>query len=203
MEDKIMNTEALSHPDGVEVKLSTKSTNIIAFTWAIVLFIIGTFLFVYIWGDFTAYKVGNQMGSSIGRHGLLPFMIPYFLTYILIQAITLYFLSGRKFKSLGWHFDWGGAGIHLKEPIALKYYRVVLLLPGILLGLLPAFHGFCSGDAGIFYLGVYGTVCTSPDAAFWYKLRNFDDEDLLLAGNKSYKATIIKRNYGRNMKKSF
>lgn len=197
MEDKTMHTEAFSHPDGVEVKLSTKSTNIIAFVWAIVLFIIGTFLFVYIWGDFTAYNVAHQIGGSIARHGLLPFMIPYLLTYILIQAIALYCLGGRKLKSLRWHLDWGGGGFHLKEPIALKYYRVVLLLPGILLGLLPAFHGFCSGDAGIFYLGVYGMVCTSADAAFWYKLRTFDDEDLLLAGKKSYKATIIKRNYGK------
>lgn len=192
-----MNTEAISHPDGVEVELSTKSTNIIAFIWTIVMLFIGTLLFFYIWGDFTAYPVGNQLGSSIARHGLLPFTIPYFLTYILIQAIALYFLGGRKFKSLRWRFDWGGAGFRLKEPIALKYYRVVLLLPGILLGLLPAFHGFCSGDAGIFYLGIYGTACTSADASFWYKLRTFDDEDLLLSGKESYKATIIKRNYGK------
>lgn len=198
MKDNRINAEALSHPDGVEVKLSTKSTNMVAFIATIIFFLIGTFLFVYIWGDFTAYNVGFETSHAFSRHGLLPFMIPYILMYVFIQGTVLYFLSGKRLRSLRWHLTWGGIGFYLAHPLALKYYRVVLLLPGILLGLLPAIHGFCTGNTLVFYLGLYGIVCTSADIAFWYKLRMFDDEDLLLPGKKPYKATIIKRNYGRN-----
>lgn len=196
--DNTINTESLNHPEGVEVKLSTQSGAMVALIWALVIFMLGTFFFIFIWGDFTAYNVGFNTGRFFSRNGLLPFLIPYLLVYLFVQGVTLYFMSGRKLKSLRWHLDWSGAGFSTAHPLALKYYRVVLLLPGILLGLLPALHGFCVGDPLVFYLGLYGIVCTSTDIAFWYKLRPFDDEDLLLAGKKSYIATIIKRNYSKN-----
>lgn len=193
--DNSIHTESVNHPEGVEVKLSTKSSATVAFIWALVIFMLGTFFFIYIWGDFTAYNVGFNTSHFFSKHGLLPFIIPYLLIYVLIQAVILYFMCGRRLKSLRWHLDWSGVGFSPAHPLALKYYRVVLLLPGILLGLLPALHGFCVGDTLVFYLGLYGIMCTSTDIAFWYKLRPFDDEDLLLAGKKSYKATVIKRNY--------
>lgn len=195
MEDKRKHTEAHFHPDGIEVKLSTKSINIVAFLFTVFLFLVGTFLFVYIWGDFTAFNVGFETGKAFSRHGLIPFMIPYILIYIILQGTVLYFLCGKRLKSLRWHLDWGGIGLHPAHPLELKYYRVALLLPGILIGLVPAIHGFCTGNTLVFFLGLYGIVCTSTDLAFWYKLRPFDDEDLLFAGKKSYKATVIKRNY--------
>ena len=118
--------------------------------------------------------------------------------YILIQAGILYWFSGKDKKLLHWHFDWTGVGFSLTRPIPLKFYRVSLLLPGILLGVMPAIHGFCTGEANIFFLGLFGILGGTGDFLFWYSLRAFDDEDLLLAGKKAFQATIIKRNYGKN-----
>nr|WP_278706547.1 hypothetical protein [Bacteroides intestinalis] len=80
----------------------------------------------------------------------------------------------------------------------MKFYRVSLLLPGILLGVMPAIHEFCTREANIFFLGLFGVLGGTGDLLFWYSLRAFDDEDLLLADKKAFQATIIKRNYGKN-----
>lgn len=198
MEDKIMNADVLSHPDGVEVKLSTKSINIRGLIYFFVLLILGSALFIYIWDDFSSFNLGFQIVHVMGKSGFSSYIILYFIAYIFLQTAVLYMLGGKSMKSLRWHFSWAGAGFYLARPIALKYYRVCLLLPAILLGLLPSIHGFCTGSASVFYLGLYGLVFASADITFWNKLRPFDDEDLLQAGKEAFQATIIKRNYGKN-----
>lgn len=200
MEKPNIDTEALSRPDGVEVKLSAKGINIRALFLFIALFMVGATLFVYIWGEFSAYGVGYELGSVFRGYRFQKLMLRLFVLsfiYIFLQAGILYWFSGKDRKAFRWQSSWSAIGFYLKRPIALKYYRVSLLLPGILLGLLPTIHGFCTGTGGIYYLGLYMLLCASADVTFWYKLRAFDDEDLLLAGKKPFEATIIKRNYGK------
>lgn len=206
MEATNMNMESISHPDGVEVKLSAKSINIGAVIFFFILFITGTCLFVYVWNEFSSYNIGYLIGTigkqlvgSSSKCGIFcAFVVLFLLAYILIQAGVLFWFSGKNRKVFRWQFDLFGAGFYLTRPITLKYYRVALLLPGILLGLLPAIHGFCIGNAIVFYIGMFGILMASADTYFWYKLRPFDEEDLLLTNNNFFDVTIIKRNYGKN-----
>lgn len=196
-----MNTENISHPDGVEVKLSAKSINIRGLIYFFILLIAGTCLFVYVWDEFSSYNIGYRIGT-IGKQfkygGFISFLLLLALFYMLIQTGVLYWFSGKNRKSLRWQSSLTGVGFYLTCPITLKYYRVALLLPGILLGLLPTIHGFCTGNAIVFYMGMFGLLTASADTYFWYKLRPFDEEDLLLANNSFYDVTIIKRNYRKN-----
>ena len=165
------------------MKLTAKSINIRGFLFFFILFLIGSYLFVYVWDEPSSYNAGRLLGTTVKGISSPQVMLCIFLLlvfYILIQAGILYWFSGKDKKLLHWHFDWTGVGFSLTRPIPLKFYRVSLLLPGILLGVMPAIHGFCTGEANIFFLGL------------------FDDEDLLLAGKKAFQATIIKRNYGKN-----
>lgn len=49
MEKKEANKEPFNRPDGVEVKLTAKSINIRGFLFFFILFLIGSYLFVYVW----------------------------------------------------------------------------------------------------------------------------------------------------------
>lgn len=201
MEKKEVNKEPFNRPDGVEVKLTAKSINIRGFLFFFILFLTGSYLFVYVWDEPSSYSAGRLLGTSVKGISSPQVMLCIFLLlvfYILIQAGILYWFSGKDKKLLHWHFDWTGVGFSLTRPIPLKFYRVSLLLPGILLGVMPAIHGFCTGEANIFFLGLFGILGGTGDFLFWYSLRAFDDEDLLLAGKKAFQATIIKRNYGKN-----
>lgn len=200
METTAKNTQAIDHPEGMEIKLSSKSINRAVFSWFLYLTIIGTGLFVYIWDEFTAYGFGYFLGSiakSLNSVYFLTFFFIYFVGYIALQACILYWLGGKKWKNLRYLGNWTAVTFCLKAPIPLKYYRISLLLPFILLGLLPAVHGFCTGDGVVFYVGLYGALCSSADLTFWFKLRPFDDEDLVLSGKKPFEVSIIRRNYGK------
>lgn len=201
MENQETNTEVLSRPEGVEVKLSAKGINIVAFIGGLFLLLVGTLLFVYIWGEFSAYGVGYEIGDAAKKiygANILFYVVLLFIAYIFLQAGILYWFSGKDRKLFRWLNSWTAMGFYLTCPIALKYYRISLLLPGILVGAFPAIHGFCTGNASIFYIGLCGIISASADITFWYKLRAFDDEDLLqLRKDSGFQATIIKRNYGK------
>ena len=201
MEKKEVNKETFNRPDGVEVKLTAKSINIKGFLFFFILFLTGSYLFVYVWDEYSSFNAGLLLGTTI--KGIISpkslICILLLVTfYTLLQAGVLYWFSGKDKKVLHWHSDWTSVGFIPTRPIPLKFYRVSLLLPGILLGIMPAIHGFCTGEANIFFLGLLGILGGTGDFLFWYSLRAFDDEDLLLAGKKAFQATIIKRNYGNN-----
>ena len=198
MEKKEANKEPFNRPDGVEVKLTAKSINIRGFLFFFILFLIGSYLFVYVWDEPSSYSAGRLLGTSVKGISSPQVMLCILLLlvfYILIQAGILYWFSGKDKKLLHWHFDWTGVGFSLTRPIPLKFYRVSLLLPGILLGVMPAIHGFCTGEANIFFLGLFGILGGTGDFLFWYSLRAFDDEDLLLAGKKAFQAYFFFQGY--------
>ena len=174
MEKKEANKEPFNRPDGVEVKLTAKSINIRGFLFFFILFLIGSYLFVYVWDEPSSYSAGRLLGTSVKGISSPQVMLCIFLLlvfYILIQAGILYWFSGKDKKLLHWHFDWTGVGFSLTRPIPLKFYRVSLLLPGILLGVMPTIHGFCTGEANIFFLGLFGILGGTGDFLFWYSLR--------------------------------
>ena len=108
-----------------------------------------------------------------------------------------YFISGRSLKGIRWHCDWKSAGFYPSRPVPLKHYRLLLLLPGILLGVLPVLHGFCTGNATAYVFGIIALVCSTADFTMWHKLRPFDDEDLFQPGKNTYEGTVIRRNYAK------
>ena len=65
MEKKEANKEPFNRPDGVEVKLTAKSINIRGFLFFFILFLIGSYLFVYVWDEPSSYSAGRLLGTSV------------------------------------------------------------------------------------------------------------------------------------------
>ena len=93
MEKKEANKEPFNRPDGVEVKLTAKSINIRGFLFFFILFLIGSYLFVYVWDEPSSYSAGRLLGTSVKGISSPQVMLCIFLLlvfYILIQAGILY-----------------------------------------------------------------------------------------------------------------
>lgn len=179
---------------GIEVKLSVGKL-----TWYMLLLYLlfmfaGSAAYVYIWEDLSAYGLGHYIGEYWGRYALGAIFL-VFIIYIPLQGLLLYFADGHRLGGLRWRCNWAGAGIYSRNPILLKNYRVTLLLPGILLGVLPALHGFCAGQSFVYIFGLVGIVCSMSDFTLWCRLRPFHDDDLYQAGRREFQGTIIKRNF--------
>ncbi|MBC8600771.1 DUF3267 domain-containing protein [Parabacteroides acidifaciens] len=194
MDTKDKRLEEYIHPEGMEVKMKAGWINGRGVVLILMVVIIGSWLFNYIWGKGSAFDSGHQLGYAIKYIGIVCILFG-FAGYILIQYAVLYYFSGRDRHALQWKMDQGTWRFLLVKPMALKYYRVALLLPFLVMGLLPMLHGFCMGNPLVYYFGGYCLICSSND--FWYflKLRSFKDEDKIVDGKRSFNATIIKETY--------
>ena len=120
-----------------------------------------------------------------------------FAANILTGYLFLYFYNRRQTKTIRFDSSWSGVGYYSTRPLPLKWYRLFLLFPGIVLGILPFLHGFCTGNKMVYAFGIFSLACAVGDVMLYWKLRPFDDEDLYQAGGKAFQGTVIRRNYAK------
>lgn len=173
--------------EGMEIKLSGRKVNLMGIGVTILFVIAGTFIFEYVWGK---QERALEMFAFKGFY-----LLAGFLTYLFIQLLLyVLFLKGR-YRSLKVICDRKGIGFLCKEPIALKYYRVILITPAILIGLIPAVHGFCTGDLLCYGFGLFFLFSAFGDCLYFWKLRHFNDEDKIKDGEESFSGSIIKSTF--------
>lgn len=199
METKEKNLDEYTHPEGVEVKVSTARITVLGVLFLIVLLIAGGLLFNYVWGGVSSYSAGYELGQSLRLHVIcsegFAIMVFCFLGYTLLQYGLLYWFSGRDRRALRWNVDWKTLGFLLTKPLALKYYRVVLLTPFVVMGLFPMIHGLCTGNMVFYFIGTFSVVASTADCYYFWKFRSFSGDDKIVDGNESLSATIIKASY--------
>lgn len=186
--------ETTSRKDCSEIRLNSARLGcLVCLLW--LLFLIGSsFLYAYLWMEISVYWVAYYMAKIWAFLFLKNFPV-LFIAYQLFRFLVLYLGNGRKWTRIGWHFRWRNIGPYSKIPITLGHYRLYLLLPPLLLGILPAMHGFCTGNEYFYAFGLLGTLFGIGSFQFWLKLRRFNDEDLIRMGKKPFEVTIIRRNY--------
>ena len=112
-----------------------------------------------------------------------------------MQNVLLYLFTMRDYRSIRFISNWVGFFWIINKPIALKFYRETLVIPSLLLGWLPALHGFCTGSFGWFALGLWGIACAFLDYFFLWRLRPFNDEDKIVNVKQNFAIQIIKQGY--------
>ena len=183
-----------AQPDGMEVKINPGRISFYTVVFYLLVMFASSVLYIFIWEEFSVYNLGHYIGLHWGR-GILRLLLIIFVLYILAGSLVSYFISRRSLKGIRWHCDWKSAGFYPSRAVPLKHYRLLLLLPGILLGVLPVLHGFCTGNATAYVFGIISLLCCSSDFTMWYKLCPFDDEDLFQPGKNTFQGTVIRRNY--------
>lgn len=199
METKEMNLEDYARPEGIEVKIGTARITVIGLAFLLVLLVVGCLLFNYVWGDYTTYSAGYELGHYFLYHACslqgVGVMILCFVLYILIQYGLIYWFSGKDHKAVRKNWDNKTIGFLLVKPLALKYYRIVLLTPFVLMGVLPAIHGFCTGNMDAYFIGLFCITASIADCYYFWKLRSFSGNDKIVDGKVSLSGTIIKASY--------
>ena len=199
METKEMNLEGYAHSEGVEVKVSAARVNITILLYLFFFVVGAVVLFNYIWGDGSSYGAGYELGNiarlqALSVKGAI-IMALCCLVYTLLQYGLLYWFTGKDRRALHWNTDWKSLGFLVKKPLLLKYYRIALLTPFVLIGLLPFIHGLCTGNDVCFCIGVFCIVGSGADCYYFWTLRSFNGNDKIVDGDESLSATIIKNSY--------
>ena len=202
METNELKEENVNPSSGL-VQLSPVRLNVAGLLLLLFVLVGGIVLFNFVWdqsndtysaGYNTGYKLGLLAKMLIKEEGCF-LLILWLVLHLAMQYVLLYLFTKRDYRSIRFISNWVGFGWIIKKPIALKYYRVTLVIPSLLLGWLPALHGFCTGSFGWFALGLWGIACAFLDYYFLWRLRPFNDEDKIVNVKQNFAIQIIKQGY--------
>jgi hypothetical protein len=164
-----METEGLIKRD---VTISFWKANLYAIISVLPIFIILYFLYSFIWAE-----------------PAISFNFPYWLFYLigvviheLIHGLYAMKFSKQGMKSIKFGFAWKTLTpyCHCKEPLTARDYRIVLLSPLIILGIIPTIIGLIIGHNGIYGFGLLFILAAGGDLIIFWKLRNENKNILVL-----------------------
>lgn len=76
-------------------------------------------------------------------------------------------------------FGWPTLAVQALEPQSLRSYRLALLLPALVLGLVPLVLGVSLGSRPVLLIGWVGVSMASSDLAVWFHLRHWPGQTLV------------------------
>jgi len=83
-------------------------------------------------------------------------------------------IGGKDFSAVKFGFQWKTLTpyAHLKEPMEVNVYRISILMPGLLLGILPYLLSLLRADANLFWFSLIHTSAAGGDFLILWLIRN-------------------------------
>ena len=137
--------------------------------------------------------------SFIWEKPAISFNYPYWLLYLigvviheLIHGFFAMKFSKQGMKSIKFGIYWKFLTpyCHCKEPLTVRDYRIVLLSPLIILGIIPTIIGLIIGQNGIYGFGLLFILAAGGDLVIYWKLRNENKNSLALDSPNKIGCTI-------------
>jgi hypothetical protein len=172
-------TEQSNHPENEanalqkkDLSISMERANLYSLVFAIPVIIVPTALFGFIWGG---RRLGVGLDNLVGQ--LLLFLLVFLggiVIHELLHAITWALAARKPLRSIKFGFQLKTLTpyAHIKEPIEVNAYRLGALMPGLLIGLLPAVVGILAGSGWWLLVGVMFLTAAGGDMVILWLLRN-------------------------------
>jgi hypothetical protein len=164
-----METESLRERD---VSISFWRANFIAIISVLPILIILYLLYSFIW---------EKPAISFNY----PYWIFYLIGVVIHELIHGFFAmkfskQGLKSIKFGIYWKFLTPYCHCKEPLTVRDYRIVILSPLIILGIIPTIIGLITGHNGIYGFGLLFILAAGGDLIIYWKLRNENRNALAL-----------------------
>lgn len=159
--------------------VSMEKANVISLVFALPPVILFSALFSLIWG----YEgFGGDGASFLGSIVLfLLAVVAGVVIHELLHGVAWALASGKPFDSVEYGFKWKTLTpfAHCKAPICAKAYRIGALMPGLVLGILPATAGLLLGSGGLLVFGIVFTAAAGGDFLILWMIRNVPSNSLV------------------------
>lgn len=156
-----------------DFSISILKANMYGFIATLPSIIILVELSIYVW------EWGNYLDNlfSLFFQNILLLTLVLFIEYILhvlIQGRTWKFFGNTTANAIKYTINRSNRAIYVycKEPIELKFCRLGIVMPVIIVGLIPTLLGILIGNLFIFLFGLFGIVFANEDIAVLWLLRN-------------------------------
>jgi len=125
---------------------------------------------------------GNvEMGAFGELHWFISSLIVGIILHEAIHALGWMYFGNIPFKEMKFGIHWATLTpyAHCKIPMKKKDYKLGVLLPMIIVGLLPYMAGLITGLNSLMWFGVVLTSAAAGDLLVYWLMRNIDDEELV------------------------
>lgn len=145
--------------------------------------------YVFLWQyQFSFEHLGSTFKRLIEKYTFLSGFIPLFFIVLgivlheLIHGLTFLPFCKNGFKSIKFGFmkQYLTPYCHCKEPLKLKYYRIGVIMPAIILGFLPSVWAVVTGNFYLLCFGIFFIMGAAGDFMILMILKNENPEDLVL-----------------------
>ena len=135
----------------------------------------------------------SQLKESL-PWGLL-LMLVLILLHELLHALT-YLILTKDYKSISFGIHWNSLSpyCHYSRTVRVWQYRVALLVPGLLTGLLPLIIALFSGNFPLVVLFLLMTLGATGDALILWMPRNEKSQTLVKDDPKNVGCIVLEEN---------
>lgn len=125
----------------------------------------------WLWGDLTFVILFDSFFTN-----LLLFLLIFLLSVIvheLLHAIGFRLAGGVPFNRIKFGFSWAGLApfAHCQEPLRASAYRISVMLPGLVLGVLPGLLGVALQRPLVILWASFMLIAAGGDAAVLWAVR--------------------------------
>ncbi len=155
-------------------------------------------VYLLIWGKHdlqTAWQL-------IGRRWLIFVLILAAAIFLheFIHALTWMYFGRKPFSAMRFGFNLKALSpyAHCNEPMTAHVYRLGALMPGLLLGIIPALAGLISGNGLLMLFGVLFTVAAGGDMLILWLLRQEPASALVMDHPTHAGCLLIQQDFPEN-----
>ena len=182
--------------DGKETDLSIPlwKANIYSFPIFILSLIITVFPYSFLWGTERVY---SKFSSTSNFLLLILIFVIGIVLHELIHAISWVTFAKIPFSKIKFGFNVKSLSpyAHCGEPVTAKVYRIALLTPAIILGIIPISISFVSGSVWFFVAGLLFTVTACGDFLIFWLIRKVKNNQLVADHPERAGCKVVEERY--------
>lgn len=130
-------------------------------------------LYLFLWTD-SISKEALKAAFFLKPFVLATLVLAGVVMHELLHASTALFFCKKGIKSIRFGIHWKSLTpyCHCCESMTVRQYRLVVAMPGLVMGLLPVMVGLYTGALGIMLFGLFFTLAAGGDLLILWLLRN-------------------------------
>lgn len=171
----------------IELTLTAAEANVKALVFMLPILVLYMVPYVLLWPEQFSY---SPVERFVREYGVYTLFYPFLMLLVFVLGAVVHELlhgltwsvfckRGVKSISYGVHWRYLTPYCHCQEVLPLHAYILGSIMPGLVMGLLPAGAGMATGNLLLFLFGLFFSVAASGDLLVLWMLRHAKATDLI------------------------
>ena len=156
-----------------ELTIQSEKANILAVAFLFPFVIITGLPFYFLWHDAINFNTEIQILREDIFYLLLLSLV-FMAIHELLHALAYLLLTKGDFRNIKFGIIWKNLTpyCHYKRPVKIWQYRIAVVTPGIITGVIPLIISMFNGSVSVFLLGLFFSLGALGDFMILWLIRN-------------------------------